>query len=145
MRLGDDVALFHPVFRTAGDRFHLIGHSYGGAIALTAALTYQDRLISLVVYEPVRVSVLMANAPQSDAAREIVACATTRSVWSTKATSTRRQSTLSILDWRWCVGGDSRHRPSLVVSRLEWIGRFVRMPRRLLCLRRLEPLVRTVR
>jgi len=61
------------VFQAAGDRFHLIGHSYGGAIALKAALTRQDRLISLVLYEPVLFSVLMANAPQSDAVREIVA------------------------------------------------------------------------
>jgi len=73
MSLDDEVALLQPVFRTAGDRFHLIGHSYGGAIALKAALSYQDRLISLVVYEPVLFSVLRANAPQSDAAREIVA------------------------------------------------------------------------
>ena len=73
MRLDDEVALLQSVFRAAGDRFHLIGHSYGGAIALKAALAHQDRLISLVVYEPVLFSVLMANASQSDAAREIVA------------------------------------------------------------------------
>jgi pimeloyl-ACP methyl ester carboxylesterase len=47
--------------------------AYGGAIALKAALTHQDRLISLVLFEPVLFSVLMANASQSDAAREIVA------------------------------------------------------------------------
>jgi pimeloyl-ACP methyl ester carboxylesterase len=73
MLLDDEIALLQSVFRAAGDRFHLIGHSYGGAIALKAALTHQDRLISLVLYEPVLFSVLMANAPQSDAAREIVA------------------------------------------------------------------------
>jgi pimeloyl-ACP methyl ester carboxylesterase len=73
MALDDEIALLRSVFRAAGDRFHLIGHSYGGAIALKAALTHQDRLISLVVYEPVLFGVLMANASQSDAAREIVA------------------------------------------------------------------------
>ena len=73
MLLDDEVALLRSVFLAAGDRFHLIGHSYGGAIALKAALTHQDRLISLIVYEPVLFSVLMANAPQSDAAREVVA------------------------------------------------------------------------
>ena len=73
MLLDDEVALLRSVFRAAGDRFHLIGHSYGGAVALKAALTHQDRLISLVLYEPVLFSVLMANASQSDAAREIVA------------------------------------------------------------------------
>jgi pimeloyl-ACP methyl ester carboxylesterase len=73
MLLDDEVALLQPVFLGAGDRFHLVGHSYGGAIALKTALTYQDRLVSLVLYEPVLFSVLMANAPQSDAAHEIVA------------------------------------------------------------------------
>lgn len=73
MLLDDEIALLRSVFRAAGNRFHLIGHSYGGAIALKAALTNQDRLISLVLYEPVLFSVLMASAPQSDAAREIIA------------------------------------------------------------------------
>ena len=73
MHLDDEIALLRSVFQAAGDRFHLIGHSYGGAVALKAALTRQDRLISLVLYEPVLFSVLMADAPQSDAAREIVA------------------------------------------------------------------------
>ena len=73
MLLDDEVALLRSVFRAAGDRFHLVGHSYGGAVALKAALTHQHRLISLVLYEPVLFSVLMANASQSDAAREIVA------------------------------------------------------------------------
>src|SRR5262252_3206166 len=34
MHLNDELALLSSVFRAAGDRFHLIGHSYGGAIAL---------------------------------------------------------------------------------------------------------------
>jgi pimeloyl-ACP methyl ester carboxylesterase len=73
MLLDDEVALLRSVFLAAGDRFHLIGHSYGGAVALKATLTHQHHLISLVLYEPVLFSVLMANASQSDAAREIVA------------------------------------------------------------------------
>ena len=73
MRLDDEVALLSSVFRAAGDHFHLIGHSFGGAIALKAALENQDRLLSLVLYEPVLFSVLMADAPQSAAAREILA------------------------------------------------------------------------
>ena len=30
MRLDDELALLSSVFRAAGDRFHLIGHSFGG-------------------------------------------------------------------------------------------------------------------
>jgi pimeloyl-ACP methyl ester carboxylesterase len=73
MVLDDQVALLDPVFQAAGDRFHLIGHSLGGAIALKAALSNRDRLISLVLYEPVLFSVLVADAPESAAAREILA------------------------------------------------------------------------
>jgi pimeloyl-ACP methyl ester carboxylesterase len=73
MHLDDEVALLSSVFRAAGDRFHLIGHSFGGAIALKAALANRDRVLSLVLYEPVLFSVLIADAPDSAAAREIFA------------------------------------------------------------------------
>jgi pimeloyl-ACP methyl ester carboxylesterase len=72
LHLDDELALLRSVFRAAGDRFHLIGHSFGGAIALKAALTDPGQLISLVLYEPVLFSVLMADASQSAAAREIL-------------------------------------------------------------------------
>jgi pimeloyl-ACP methyl ester carboxylesterase len=73
MRLDDELALLDPVFRAAGPYFHLIGHSFGGAIALKAALNLPNRLISLVLFEPVLFSILVADAPQSAAAREILA------------------------------------------------------------------------
>jgi pimeloyl-ACP methyl ester carboxylesterase len=73
LHLDDEVALLASVFESAGDRFHLVGHSYGAAIAMKAALGHQDRLLSLILYEPVLFSVLIADAPQSDEAREIVA------------------------------------------------------------------------
>ena len=72
MLLDDEIALLSSVFQAAGDRFHLIGHSFGAAIALKAALDNRHRLISLVLYEPVLFSALMADAPSSEAAREIV-------------------------------------------------------------------------
>jgi pimeloyl-ACP methyl ester carboxylesterase len=73
MRLDDEVALLAPALRAAGDRFHLVGHSYGGAIALKIALQDSRRLLSLVLYEPVLFSLLLADAPHSPAAREILA------------------------------------------------------------------------
>jgi pimeloyl-ACP methyl ester carboxylesterase len=75
MWIDDQLALLEPVFEAAGERFHLVGHSYGGAIALKAALTLGARVQSLVLYEPVLFSVLLRDAPQSAAAREIVAVA----------------------------------------------------------------------
>jgi pimeloyl-ACP methyl ester carboxylesterase len=73
MRLDDEIALLSSVFRAAGDRFHLIGHSYGGAIALKAALANRKRVRSLVLYEPVLFSAVIAESPGSAAAREILA------------------------------------------------------------------------
>ena len=72
MWLDDQVELLAPVFERAGKRFHLVGHSYGGAVALKAALRYGARVRSLVLYEPVPFAVLLRAAPDSPAAREIV-------------------------------------------------------------------------
>ena len=73
MWLDDQIALLEPAFERAGESFHLVGHSYGGAIALKAALRLPTKLKSLVLYEPVLFSVLLSDAPQSEAAREIMA------------------------------------------------------------------------
>ena len=73
LSLADEVALLEPVLAEAGDRFHVVGHSYGGAVALKAALADPGRLRSLVVFEPVLFSILLSEDPTQPAAREIVA------------------------------------------------------------------------
>jgi pimeloyl-ACP methyl ester carboxylesterase len=73
MRLDDELALLSSAFRAAGDHFHLIGHSYGGAIALKAALADRQRVLSLVLYEPVLFSAVIADCPEGSVAREILA------------------------------------------------------------------------
>jgi pimeloyl-ACP methyl ester carboxylesterase len=73
LTLADEVALLEPIFSSVGDRFHLIGHSYGGAVALKAALAGPGRLRSLVLFEPVIFALLNADDPDQPAAREITA------------------------------------------------------------------------
>ena len=73
LTLADEVALLEPIFGSVGDRFHLIGHSYGGAVALKAALAGPGRLRSLVLFEPVLFALLNADDPAQPAAREITA------------------------------------------------------------------------
>jgi pimeloyl-ACP methyl ester carboxylesterase len=73
LSLADEGRLLEPVFRAAGERFHLIGHSYGGAVALRVALDNPGRLRSLTIYEPVMVAVLLQEDPEQPAAREITA------------------------------------------------------------------------
>jgi pimeloyl-ACP methyl ester carboxylesterase len=52
MYLDDELVLLRPVFRAAGESFHLVGHSYGAAVALKAALADQGRLISWSCMNP---------------------------------------------------------------------------------------------
>lgn len=65
--------MLEPVFEAAGESFHLVGHSYGGAVALRAALANPGRIRSLVLIEPVLFGLLLAEDPGQPAAREIVA------------------------------------------------------------------------
>lgn len=71
MRVDDEADLLEPVFRLAGDRFHLIGHSWGGAIALIAALRLLPRLLSVVFFEPALWSLVVDEDPGSAASLDI--------------------------------------------------------------------------
>jgi pimeloyl-ACP methyl ester carboxylesterase len=79
LTLADEVALLEPVFEAAGESCHLVGHSYGGAVAARAVLTYPGRFRSLVLIEPVLFGLLLAEDPRQPAAREVAAvCQHTR-------------------------------------------------------------------
>ena len=62
--LRDEVAFLEPVFARAGTPLSLVGHSYGGAVALIAALQQPQRLRALVLYEPTLFSLIDAAFPQ---------------------------------------------------------------------------------
>jgi pimeloyl-ACP methyl ester carboxylesterase len=74
--LQDEVRLLKPIFEMAGATFHLVGHSYGAAIALLAALTYPGRVASLSLYEPTLFSLLDEEAPGQEAGEGIRSAAT---------------------------------------------------------------------
>ena len=68
LALRDEVALLEPVFARAGDPFTLVAHSYGGAVALIAALTQPGRMRALALYEPTLFALIDAeSAPPNDA------------------------------------------------------------------------------
>jgi pimeloyl-ACP methyl ester carboxylesterase len=58
--LGDEAALLEPVFAAAGHPFSLVGHSYGGAVALVAAAAQPQRVRALALYEPTLFSLARA-------------------------------------------------------------------------------------
>jgi len=61
--LADEVALVEPVLERAGDPLVLVGHSYGAAIALKAALMRPERVRALALYEPTLFSLIEADGP----------------------------------------------------------------------------------
>lgn len=63
MCLDDEVTLLEPVLARAGSPLVLVGHSYGAAVALTAALRHPGRVRALAVYEPTLFSLLEQEAP----------------------------------------------------------------------------------
>lgn len=65
----DDAALALPAIERAG-AVHLIGHSYGGAVAMHLAAARPSLVRSLAVYEPVLFRLLADHEPHGAAARE---------------------------------------------------------------------------
>ncbi|HET7526706.1 MAG TPA: alpha/beta hydrolase [Burkholderiaceae bacterium] len=64
--LQHEMRLIESVLRVAllpGEPYHLVGHSYGAAVALQLALWRPQRLHSLVLYEPVAIHLLNPDHP----------------------------------------------------------------------------------
>jgi len=76
--LRDEVAFIEPVLAKAGSPVVLVGHSYGGGIALRAAVENPARVRALVLYEPTLFALIEAERPSpndADGIRETVAAA----------------------------------------------------------------------
>jgi len=76
MRLQDEVDLIESALAHAGAPIALVGHSYGAAVALMAALANPGRVRSIAPYEPTLFSLLDAESPapnEADGIRDAVA------------------------------------------------------------------------
>jgi pimeloyl-ACP methyl ester carboxylesterase len=76
--LRDEVAFIEPVLAQAGAPFSLVGHSYGAAVALIAALDNPARVRALALYEPTLFALVDAHSPPpngADGIRSAVAAA----------------------------------------------------------------------
>ena len=60
--LRSEAELLEPVIARAGEHLSLVGHSYGGGIALIAALAHRQRLRAMALYEPTLFAIVERKA-----------------------------------------------------------------------------------
>jgi pimeloyl-ACP methyl ester carboxylesterase len=70
MALADDAALALPLLEMAGGA-HVIGHSYGAAVALKLASTHPRLVHSIVAYEPVIFRLLIEDTARPEPGAEV--------------------------------------------------------------------------
>ena len=75
--LREELALLVPLLARTGERFHLVGHSYGAAVAAKIALAMPQRVASLLMYEPTLFALLDEEVPGQAAASGISGVAST--------------------------------------------------------------------
>lgn len=75
-RLQHEIDALTPLIEGAGERLHLVGHSYGAALALRIALAWPDRVASAVLFEPTAFPLLNQPGPGDPAATGIAAVVT---------------------------------------------------------------------
>jgi pimeloyl-ACP methyl ester carboxylesterase len=70
--LNDEAMALAPLLDARPAGVHLVGHSYGGTVALQMALRWPSRVKSLTLFEPVRFAVLFGDPETAEAGEEIV-------------------------------------------------------------------------
>ena len=116
LTLHDEVAMLEPTFARAGSQFSLVGHSYGGAVALLAALRRPERVNALVLYEPTLFALVDAATPRPNAVdgiRETVARAA-----AALATGDRSAAAEGFIDY-WMGAGTWLAKPQAQRSAIE--------------------------
>ena len=102
-RLSHEAAPIVSLINSLQSRVHLVGHSYGGAVALRIARERPHAVASLSLYEPVALHVLQSAGPSGWSALErmrALAAEIARSV----ATGAYRKAAARLVDY-WCGQG----------------------------------------
>jgi pimeloyl-ACP methyl ester carboxylesterase len=76
IRLCDEVDLIEPILERAGSPLALVGHSYGAAVALIAAVANPGRIRAIALYEPTLFALIDTERPapnEADGIRDAVA------------------------------------------------------------------------
>lgn len=87
-----------PLLAAESGGVHLVGHSYGGAIAMEIALRWPDLVKTLTLFEPVRFHLLLADSGHQAIGQEVVSVGR-RVGWHTRFARTAEAAALFIDYW----------------------------------------------
>lgn len=71
LQLEDEIKPLLPTLRSVRQPVHLVGHSFGGAVALRLALQYPDLVRSITLFEPVCFGLLLARDYAANSTSEL--------------------------------------------------------------------------
>jgi pimeloyl-ACP methyl ester carboxylesterase len=117
--LADEAERSLGLIRREAGKVHLVGHSYGGGVALTAALAAPERIASLVLYEPSAFHLLRQMGPaDAEAFAEITGVA--RDICHGVITGNYRGAMERFVDYWSAPGAFARMRPALQDRLVRW-------------------------
>ncbi|MGH6815977.1 MAG: alpha/beta fold hydrolase [Hyphomicrobiaceae bacterium] len=118
--LADEAAKIFDLIDRSEEKIHLIGHSYGGGVALHVALARPNRIASLTLYEPSAFHILRAMGDRGAAAfAEIVEVV--RQVGKGVMTGDYRGAAIAFVDYWGGAGAWAALRPSVQAALVRWM------------------------
>lgn len=119
-RLADEAARTIELIDRCPGKVHLVGHSYGGGVALHVALARPHRIASLSLYEPSAFHLLKAFGPAAhEAFGEITAI--TAKTGSGIVSGDYRSAAVAFIDYWGGAGAFASLRPAVQSALVRWI------------------------
>ena len=118
--LADEAARTLELIDESDDKVHLVGHSYGGGVALAAALARPQRIASMALYEPSAFHLLSGMGAQGREARAEIA-AIARRVCEGLVSGAYAAAGSAFVDYWNGPGSWQAMRPDLRQALLRWL------------------------
>ncbi|WP_429322556.1 alpha/beta fold hydrolase [Paraburkholderia sp. GAS448] len=117
--LADEAARTIEIIDRSGCKVHLVGHSYGGGVALRTAIERPDRIASLTLYEPSAFHLLKAMGARGTAALAEILAITSKTAEGV-VTGDYRGAASSFVDYWGGKGAWAALRPSVQAGLTRW-------------------------